>query len=418
MQPGRTGWPGDEGDGVVTGRTLDQQTRVLARTFAARLQDVQQHFVGRDEVVELLGLAVLCREHVLLIGPPGTAKSSMLDRFCSMLGARYFTYLLTRFTEPAELFGPLDVKVFQQESRYQVNSAGMLPEVEVAFLDEIFQGSSAILNTLLSLVNERKFHNGSQVVDTPLMTMMGSANEIPDEPVLAAFSDRFLLRHRIDYVPEDDLDDLIDLGWATEQDLIRAAQRAGSNGADPDRGLVEFGLDNLARLQQSVATVDLLPVRAMFAEIVRSFRAEGVAFSDRRIVKAQKMFAAAALLRGRAEAEPADLAVLTSMWVSPQDAETVQRIITDQGIPLGGGPGGPRVSAEIRIELQELAARSDAATSGPELRETLRRLQRINLEVRRDHGNDGALQQRVAAQLRDGLTRYQERFGQERLEDV
>jgi MoxR-like ATPase len=275
------------------------------------------------------------------------------------------------------------------------------------------------LNTLLSLVNERKFHNGSQVVPVPLMTMMGSANEIPDDPVLAAFSDRFLLRHQIDYVPDDDLDDLLAQGWTSEQDLIRHARPADSNGARPEPGRhsVVFGLDKLAALQQSVATVDLLPVRATLADIVRSFRAEGVTFSDRRIVKAQKVVAASALLRGRGTADLADLSVLTSMWVVPEDALTVARIVADHGVPAGR-PSALRAPAEIRIELQELAARGAAAQTGPELYEVLRRLQRINLEVRRDHGDDGALQQRIAAQLRDGLTRYQERFGQERLENV
>src|SRR5262249_18951583 len=152
-------------------------------------------------------------EHVLLIGPPGTAKSSLLDRFRRLLDAEYFTYLLTRFTEPSELFGPLDLRLFQNEGVYRVNTAGMLPEAQIVFLDEIFQGSSAILNSLLTIVNERHFHNGSEVVDAALVSLFGSSNDIPDDPMLAAFSDRFLLRCRLDYVHEDLIEDVLDKGW-------------------------------------------------------------------------------------------------------------------------------------------------------------------------------------------------------------
>ncbi|WP_322770293.1 AAA family ATPase, partial [Frankia sp. Cr1] len=173
---------------TTTTPVLDQPTRVLARTFATRLHDVKQSFVGRDEAVDLVALAVLCREHVLLVGPPGTAKTSLLERFRRMLDARYFSYLLTRFTEPAELYGPVDIRRFQTEGVYQVNTAGMLPEADIAFLDEVFQGSSAILNTLLTLINERTFHNGAQAVPANLITLLGSSNDIPDDPVLAAFS--------------------------------------------------------------------------------------------------------------------------------------------------------------------------------------------------------------------------------------
>ena len=169
---------------------LDQATRQKARTFATRLAEVKNDLVGRDEVVDLVALATLCREHVLLVGPPGTAKTLLIDRFRRLLDARYFTYLLTRFTEPAELFGPLDVPVFQQEGRYRINTSGMLPEAEIAFLDEIFQGSSAILNSLLTLVNERRYSNGSEVHEAALVTLIGSSNEIPRDPLLAAFSDR------------------------------------------------------------------------------------------------------------------------------------------------------------------------------------------------------------------------------------
>jgi MoxR-like ATPase len=403
----------------VTATSLGQDIAILVGTFQARLDDVKRHYIGRDDVVDLLGLAALCREHMLLVGPPGTAKSSLLDRFSRMLGTSCFTYLLTRFTEPAELFGPLNVQVFQQESRYEVNTTGMLPEARIALLDEIFQGSSAILNTLLTLVNERKFHNGSRPVDTPLLSMLGSANEIPDDPVLAAFSDRFLLRRHLHYLPDDDLEDLMREGWGLERDRIRhdAGRREAGRGPDPNREQACFGLGNLERLYQELPDIDLAPVRQPFGDIVRAFRAEGVVFSDRRVVKAQKLIAASALLAGRARAEESDLAVLCSLWTDPKDEPSIQRIVADHGVPVHAG-GGVRVPAEIQLDLQEIGIDVGRATSAGELQEMLRRLNRLVLELRRDHPSEVELAGQVTKQLRDAVREFRERFGQERLENV
>jgi MoxR-like ATPase len=404
----------------LTGHSLDEATKRLTGIFKARLNDVKQYYVGRDDVVDLLGMAAICREHVLLIGPPGTAKSSLLDRFARMLGAGYFSYLLTRFTEPAELFGPLNVRAFREESRYEVNTADMLPDKEIAFLDEIFQGSSAILNTLLSLVNERTFHNGSRRVPAKLLSMFGSANEIPSDPVLAAFSDRFLLRHRLAYVPEDDVVDLFTQGWSMERDLIRREVTAASNGGgpDPDRSMAVFGLDNLIQLQQALATIDLLPVHETFSEVVRSFRAEGVTFSDRRIVKAQKVIAASALLAGRAAAEDADLAVLCDMWNDEKDEPSIQRLVAHQGIPVAASRSTARVPAEIRLEWQELKTRADSVNNAPELHEVIGRLQRLKIETLRDHPEETGLSRDILAAIRAAIIRYRRLSGEEGLEDV
>ncbi|MEU8633206.1 AAA family ATPase [Amycolatopsis sp. NPDC048633] len=399
--------------------SLNDAMKVRSGKFKARLEDVKQHYIGRDDVVDLLGLAAVCQEHVLLIGPPGTAKSGLLDRFARMLGVGYFNYLLTRFTEPAELFGPLDLEVFKNESRYQIKTTDMLPDNEIVFLDEIFQGSSAILNTLLTLVNERTFHNGSHPTRAKLMTMLGSSNEMSDEPVLNAFSDRFLLRNNVRYVPEDDLEDLLEQGWTLERGALRHdVTRNGEAGPDVRRTEVVFGLEELRSLQQAVATIDLLPVRETMAAVARSFRSEGIRFSDRRIVKAQKVVAASALLAGRAAATTTDLAVLCNMWADPQDAESIQRIVSEHGIPVAASRSSARVTAEIRLDLQELSTRAAAVTGGPELREALGRLQKLNLEVRRDHPNEPELSRDVMKVLRGAVTRYRELHDHEGLGDV
>lgn len=375
----------------MTVRTLEPATRRLAAAFDTRLKDVRKDFVGRDEAIELVALAMLCREHVLLVGPPGTAKTSLLDSFRLMLGLgeHYFSYLLTRFTEPAEVFGPVDIKQFQEDGVYKINTRGMLPEAYLAFLDEVFQGSSAILNTLLTIVNERTFRNGTETMAVPLVTLLGSSNEIPDDPELAAFNDRFMLRCRLDYVPDDDVEKVLDIGWAGEKHMIRRnGVGAGDTGGADDpaaRTRVTFSLAELAALQHAVAEVDLAAVRGPFARIVRSLRGEGVVFSDRRAVKAQKVFAASAVLAGRGSADVADLARLAHLWASPRDEASIRRILADHGVEVPDAGRPRRSRAEIALVLGELKAERDRCASTAELRELLDRGQRLVVELKRDH---------------------------------
>ena len=147
-------------------------------------------------------LAALAGEHVLLLGPPGTAKSELARRLQRLLpGAHYFERLLTRFSVPEELFGPLSLKALEDD-RYERLTAGYLPSAEVAFLDEVFKANSAILNTLLGLLHERCFDNGQHRVDVPLVCLVGASNEVPQDESLHAFYDRFLLR--VPVTPVDD----------------------------------------------------------------------------------------------------------------------------------------------------------------------------------------------------------------------
>lgn len=167
--------------------------------------------LDRDIPVRLALLALLSGEHLLLIGPPGTAKSELARRLHKLLAhSTYFERLLTRFSVPEELFGPLSLSALEQD-RYERQTLGYLPHAEVAFIDEIFKANSAILNALLTLINERLFDNGAKRTPVPLRTVIGASNELPDGEELGALYDRFLLRYPVRYLPPSHFQDLLQL---------------------------------------------------------------------------------------------------------------------------------------------------------------------------------------------------------------
>jgi MoxR-like ATPase len=254
------------------------------------IRRASEGLVEREVLAELIVLSAVAGEHLLVVGPPGTGKSEVVRRVARALGGRYFEYLLGRFTEPSELFGGVDLRRLR-EGVVETETAGMLPEAEVAFLDEVFLGSTAILNTLLALLNERTFRRGRTAIDVPLRVCVGASNQLPDDDVLAAFADRFLSRVFVDPVPDHALE----------------AMLAGGHALGAGHAPSPLGLAALDEATRRARTVSLDGVRGALATAIRTLRGAGIQLSDRRAVKLQRLVAASAALDGRAEARARDL---------------------------------------------------------------------------------------------------------------
>jgi MoxR-like ATPase len=292
--------------------------------LSERLQEVartlERQFLDKQEIIRLLLISAIAGEHMILVGPPGTAKSALVRAFAELCDARYFEYLLTRFTEPNEIFGPVDIAAFREGS-YRRRTEGMLPEAEIVFLDEVFKSNSAILNSLLTILNERRLTLGSQVLEVPLLALFGATNEVPNDDNLAAIFDRFLLR-----VPSDNLDSyhfqgLIERGVAHElRQLHPRPERAQALLAAADLRALHGGFDRVLRLPDDFV--------AKYKGLVFQIRAEGISLSDRRIVKLTKLLCASAYLDGRPQPNDSDFFLLKHIWNSVDQVELLEEIVT------------------------------------------------------------------------------------------
>lgn len=293
----------------------------MAAPLHQRLRQVAEvlrsQFIGKDEIIRLLCVAIVAGEHCVLLGPPGTAKSALIRTLSELVQANYFEYLLTRFTEPNELFGPVDINAFR-EGRYRRNTAGMLPEAEVVFLDEIFKSNSAILNALLTLLNERKFVSGGETIRCPLISVFGASNEVPGDETLNAIFDRFLLRVQSDNLDAYHFNELLLRGIDWEVKQLKEARPQPLVAAHE---LIELRRSFGAQMQFSD---DFL---STYKGLVFQIRAEGVSLSDRRTIKLLKLFAASAYLDGRAHADTSDFFILKHIWNNHDQAALLDAIV-------------------------------------------------------------------------------------------
>jgi len=270
--------------------------------------------VERRLLVELVVLAAIAKEHVLVIGPPGTAKSQAVRAIASQFGGQYYEYLIGRFTEPTDIFGAVDLAKLRA-GEVAVQTHGMLPEAEIAFLDEVFLGSNAILNTLLTLLNERKFVRGHTRQESPLRVCVGASNALPEDPSLEAFADRFLLRVFVEPLPDEMLETLLEAGWS------KASSKTTQRHAN---------LQEIDQLTNAALRFKMDEVRPALAKAIRALKEAGIHFGDRRIVKTQKLVAAASVLRGANAPTSEDLWPLIFCAATPEEQALAREVLEPQ----------------------------------------------------------------------------------------
>lgn len=296
-----------------------------------------RYFVEKQDLIDLMTICGVAQEPLLLVGPPGTAKSDLVLKFKDALqisNADYFEYMLTRFTEPSEVIGPIDINLLR-EGRYLRRASGKLPTARLVFLDEIFKSNSAILNSLLTIINERKFYQDGVPEPVRLKVLFAATNEIPEHAELAALKDRFCLKAACRSVQERHFIELIDAGLAaqTQRDLNQKPWAEGH------ATLVDFlkahryltlqmsrqGTDEQGKPQRDR---DLFFREELLRELRRLIktlvREDNVFISDRKVVKLYRLLRTRAWIMHGGAVERQDLQLLSYLGETREEIDLLE----------------------------------------------------------------------------------------------
>ena len=306
--------------------------------FLAVRDDLRSCLLERESAIDNALLAVLSGEHYLQLGPTGTAKSLLVRAVCARVtGATYFEKLMTSFTVPEELFGPIDLVGYADRGEYRRLSAGSLGTAHCAFLDEVYKANSAILNSLLAIMNERLLHEvGMPPQRVPLLSLFAASNETPQDASLRALDDRFLLREVVDYVRED----------ASFFALVTAPMDACTPAAT-------LTLAEVQQAQCEASQVKGTPeVLQALLTLRQALSADGIVVSDRKWRQCGKLLKARAWLDGLPEMDIEGMPCLVhALWTDPKERKTVERCVYEVAAPL-----------YLRaVEVEDLAAEVYAA---------------------------------------------------------
>jgi MoxR-like ATPase len=294
-------------------------------------------FVAKQDIIDLMTVAAVAQEPLLIVGPPGTAKSDLVLKFKDALGLAdedYFEYMLTRFTEPSEIIGPIDINLLR-EGRYVRREQGKLPTARLAFLDEIFKSNSAILNILLTIINERKFYQDGMPQPVNLRVLFAATNEVPEQHELAALKDRFVLKIESRSVQDERFAELIDMGLQSES-YRGLNQRPWAEGHCSLDDLIRVNryLTYLFARRETEINGEEINDRALFfpPEVFREFqrlvktltREDRIFISDRKLVKLYKLFRVRAWLFSGGTVSRDDLRLLAYLGETHQEIELLR----------------------------------------------------------------------------------------------
>jgi MoxR-like ATPase len=296
-----------------------------------------RHFVARQHVIDLMTTCAVMQEPLLLVGVPGTAKSDLVLKFRDALGVpdtEYFEYMLTKFTEPSEIFGPIDINQMR-EGRYVRRIEGKLPTATLLFLDEIMKSNSAILNALLTVLNERKYYQDGQPIPVAMKLFFAATNEVPEQAELAALKDRFVFKVACRPVSDEHFLELVDAGLESQTCRDLGIKPWAEGHATLDDFLAAhkyltkaFSAKTADRDGKEKRDRDFFFPEGMLQEMRRVLRVltreDNVFISDRKIVKLYRLLRAHAWIHRGGVVEREDLGLLRYLGETKDEIDLLE----------------------------------------------------------------------------------------------
>ncbi|KMT23173.1 AAA family ATPase [Clostridium cylindrosporum] len=297
-----------------------QKVQNAISKFQSISSELKSIFVERDEVIDNSIKALITGQSVLLIGPPGTAKSALTDELCKrIVNGRYFSWLLNRTSDPSEILGPFSIREMEQDKFVRVTK-NKLPEAEIVFLDEIFKCNEPTLNILLPLINEKLFYNDGKPVDVPLISLFAASNEFPEEDSLLALYDRMIFRMYVDYVGD----------VQNKMIMLKNFLSKGSKNDSP----TTVTIDDINVLREAMDNIEIDDsILKEYIALMNALLREGIVVSDRRQNECLKVLRVSALLDNRESVNSSDFKCLRDvLWNEPSEIEKIEEVLKESSV--------------------------------------------------------------------------------------
>ena len=368
----------------LTGKSI-QEISALANSGVSKLHQIEIEinnvFVEREQVIKDLIRALTVGHHMLLLGPPGTAKSKLAREICSRIdGGHFFEWLLNRTSDPAEILGPYSIKAMEQD-KFLRKVKGKLPEAHIAFIDEIYKSNEPTLNILLPLLNERVFYNDGKAIEVPLISMIAASNEEPDDDSLKALHDRLVFRTYVDYIKEPGN------RMKMHQNFVTAMNGSSLNTTNTRITLAE--LEAIRFMSKK------LPVQAnvykVFAKLLGVLDKNGIKVSDRRQNECYRIMQGNATYYNRNMVVLDDLNALKSvLWEQQKDIPFVSNEIDKLVNPFDDEMASLwKKATEVINNINKISNSNDKCGASIEAKQRLEDIMKKMNVVIRDAGNNG-----------------------------
>ena len=300
--------------------------------------ELSKRFVEKDVEINALLVGLLSREPVIIVGLPGTAKTKLIETLAKMINCKYFVYLLTRYTEPDEIFGPIDINALR-EGKYIRIMKNTILDADVVFLDEIFKASSAIRNTLLRILNEKKYTFTSMDIPVNWLGFYSASNEISTDSEDQALYDRLVIRIFTHYVSATNIKELLMKGIELEDNYVSPV-------------IMKEEVQELQRIvSERFKMLKNDSVLDRYIEALMELRMKGIELSDRRKIKVLKVATSISVLYGATDVTLDDVAEALRLVAphSEDDIPKIEEVIARVGLSALG-----KLSKEIETLITEL----------------------------------------------------------------